>query len=150
MKEFNRIISILFFVLSIISPLNVICDERSDKVKELEIRRNINKADLSNLKVVDFAWLNKCDSLELVARPGWKKVLKPFGYIESLTYNVPDEAVWETGKNFMRPKLMRPRSGEICFGCCLTGKFSLFGRCCLTGNFSFFAAQRRKCFWCAV
>ncbi|MEE2701996.1 MAG: hypothetical protein VYB18_03040 [Thermodesulfobacteriota bacterium] len=59
MKEFNRIISILFFVLSIISPLNVICDERSDKVKELEIRRNINKADLSNLKVVDFAWLNK-------------------------------------------------------------------------------------------
>ena len=33
--------------------------------------------------IEDFAWLNKSDSLELVARPGWKKVLKPFGYIES-------------------------------------------------------------------
>ena len=59
MKELNRTVSILFFFLSIISPLNAICDERNDRVKELEIRRNINKADLSNLKVVDFAWLNK-------------------------------------------------------------------------------------------
>ena len=33
--------------------------------------------------IEDFAWLNNCDSLELIARPGWKKVLKPFGYIES-------------------------------------------------------------------
>jgi hypothetical protein len=33
--------------------------------------------------VEDYAWHNKCDSLELVARPGWKKVLKPFGYTES-------------------------------------------------------------------
>jgi len=33
--------------------------------------------------VEDYAWYNKCDSLELVARPGWKKVLKPFGYTES-------------------------------------------------------------------
>ena len=33
--------------------------------------------------IEDFAWLNKCDLLELVARPGWKKVLKPFGYTES-------------------------------------------------------------------
>ena len=30
-----------------------------------------------------FAWHNKCDLLELIARPGWKKVLKPFGYKES-------------------------------------------------------------------
>jgi len=30
--------------------------------------------------IEDFAWINKCDSLELIARPGWKKVLKPFGY----------------------------------------------------------------------
>ena len=33
--------------------------------------------------IEDFAWLNKWDLLELVARPGWKKVLKPFGYTES-------------------------------------------------------------------
>ena len=33
--------------------------------------------------IEDFAWLQNCDSLELIARPGWKKVLKPFGYIES-------------------------------------------------------------------
>ena len=33
--------------------------------------------------IEDFAWQNKCDLLELVARPGWKKVLKPFGYKES-------------------------------------------------------------------
>ena len=33
--------------------------------------------------IEDFAWLNNCDSLELIARPGWKKVLKPFGYTES-------------------------------------------------------------------
>ena len=33
--------------------------------------------------IEDFAWHNKCDLLELVARPGWKKVLKPFGYKES-------------------------------------------------------------------
>ena len=33
--------------------------------------------------IEDFAWLNKCDLLELVARPGWKKILKPFGYTES-------------------------------------------------------------------
>ena len=30
-----------------------------------------------------FAWQNQCDLLELVARPGWKRVLKPFGYKES-------------------------------------------------------------------
>ena len=30
-----------------------------------------------------FAWQNQCDLLELVARPGWKKILKPFGYTES-------------------------------------------------------------------
>ena len=55
MKEFNRIISILFFVLSIISPLNVICDERSDKVKELEIRRNFVKkfSSKSALRLID-------------------------------------------------------------------------------------------------
>ena len=33
--------------------------------------------------IEDFAWLNICDSLELIARPGWKKVLKPFGYTET-------------------------------------------------------------------
>ena len=33
--------------------------------------------------IEEFAWQNKCDLLELVARPGWKKVLKPFGYKES-------------------------------------------------------------------
>ena len=33
--------------------------------------------------IENFAWLNNCDSLELIARPGWKKVLKPFGYTES-------------------------------------------------------------------
>ena len=27
-----------------------------------------------------FAWQQKCDLLELVARPGWKKILKHFGY----------------------------------------------------------------------
>ena len=30
-----------------------------------------------------FAWQQNCDLLELVARPGWKKILKPFGYRES-------------------------------------------------------------------
>ena len=34
-------------------------------------------------QIEDFAWQQKCDLLELVARPGWKKVLKPFGYTES-------------------------------------------------------------------
>ena len=33
--------------------------------------------------IEDFAWQNNCDLLELVARPGWKKILKPFGYTES-------------------------------------------------------------------
>ena len=33
--------------------------------------------------IEDFAWQQNCDLLELVARPGWKKVLKPFGYTES-------------------------------------------------------------------
>jgi hypothetical protein len=33
--------------------------------------------------IEDFAWINNCDLLELVARPGWKKILKPFGYTES-------------------------------------------------------------------
>ena len=33
--------------------------------------------------IEDYAWQNNCDSLELVARPGWKRVLKPFGYKES-------------------------------------------------------------------
>ena len=27
------------------------------------------------------------------------------GFIKSINYTIPDEAVWETGKNFMRPKL---------------------------------------------
>ena len=34
-------------------------------------------------QVEEFAWQNNCDLLELVARPGWKRVLKPFGYKES-------------------------------------------------------------------
>ena len=33
--------------------------------------------------IEDFAWQQNCDLLELVARPGWKKVLKPFGYTAS-------------------------------------------------------------------
>ena len=33
--------------------------------------------------VEEFAWENNCDLLELVARPGWKKVLKQYGYKES-------------------------------------------------------------------
>ena len=33
--------------------------------------------------IEDFAWQHNCDLLELVARPGWKKILKPFGYTES-------------------------------------------------------------------
>ncbi len=33
--------------------------------------------------IEDFAWQQDCDLLELVARPGWKKILKPFGYRES-------------------------------------------------------------------
>ena len=32
--------------------------------------------------IENFAWQNNCDLLELVARPGWKRVLKPFGYKE--------------------------------------------------------------------
>ena len=31
-------------------------------------------------EIEDFAWFNNCDSMELVARPGWEKVLKRFGY----------------------------------------------------------------------
>jgi hypothetical protein len=27
-----------------------------------------------------FAWDNKCDSMELIARPGWQKVLSRYGY----------------------------------------------------------------------
>ena len=33
--------------------------------------------------VEEFAWKNNCDLLELVARPGWKKVIKQYGYKES-------------------------------------------------------------------
>ena len=33
--------------------------------------------------VEEFAWKNNCDLLELVARPGWKQVLKQYGYKES-------------------------------------------------------------------
>ena len=33
--------------------------------------------------VEEFAWQNNCDLLELVARPGWKKILKQYGYKES-------------------------------------------------------------------
>ena len=33
--------------------------------------------------IADFAWIHNCDLLELVARPGWKKILKPFGYKET-------------------------------------------------------------------
>ena len=33
--------------------------------------------------IENFAWQNNCDLLELVARPGWKRVLKPFGFKES-------------------------------------------------------------------
>ena len=33
-------------------------------------------------QIEEFAWHNNCDLLELVARPGWKRVLKPFGYKE--------------------------------------------------------------------
>ena len=33
--------------------------------------------------VEEFAWHNNCDLLELVARPGWKKILKQYGYKES-------------------------------------------------------------------
>ena len=31
----------------------------------------------------DFAWYNKCDSMELIARPGWEKIIKRFGYKKS-------------------------------------------------------------------
>jgi hypothetical protein len=33
--------------------------------------------------IENYAWQNNCDLLELVARPGWKRVLKPFGFKES-------------------------------------------------------------------
>ena len=33
--------------------------------------------------VEEFAWHNNCDLLELVARPGWKKILKQYGNKES-------------------------------------------------------------------
>jgi hypothetical protein len=34
-------------------------------------------------EIEDFAWFNNCDSMELVARPGWEKILKRFGYKKS-------------------------------------------------------------------
>ena len=34
-------------------------------------------------EIEDFAWFNNCDSMELVARSGWEKVLKRFGYKKS-------------------------------------------------------------------
>jgi hypothetical protein len=34
-------------------------------------------------KIEDFAWANDCDLMELVARPGWEKVLRKFGYSKS-------------------------------------------------------------------
>ena len=36
-----------------------ISNERTSKQKELEIRKNINKADLSKLEIVDFKWSTK-------------------------------------------------------------------------------------------
>jgi len=60
MQESYRKIFVLFFLLFIISPLGVVCNERS---KELEIRRNINKANLSNLTITDFEWLDKSQNM---------------------------------------------------------------------------------------
>ena len=34
-------------------------------------------------QIEKFAWHNNCDLVELIARPGWKRVLKPFGFKES-------------------------------------------------------------------
>lgn len=34
-------------------------------------------------KIEKFAWENDCDLMELVARPGWEKVLRRFGYSKS-------------------------------------------------------------------
>ena len=34
-------------------------------------------------QIEEFAWHNNCDLVELIARPGWKRVLKPFGFKES-------------------------------------------------------------------
>ena len=55
------------------------------KCLNIKIMTGSNKEKWTHLiKIIEeFAWHNKCDLLELTARPGWKRVLKPFGYKES-------------------------------------------------------------------
>ena len=53
-----------------------------NKIASLRNARGGNNPDIVNLvkKIEDFAWKNDCDSMELVARPGWEKVSKKWGW----------------------------------------------------------------------
>ena len=54
MYKNNKKISIFFFLLSMIVSLDTVSDERNIRPKELEIKKNIKKVDLSKLTITDF------------------------------------------------------------------------------------------------
>ena len=55
------------------------------KVCHIYIMTGKNRQQWQHLiKVIeDFAEQQECNNMELIARPGWKRVLKPFGFKES-------------------------------------------------------------------
>ena len=59
MRISNIILLASIFFLSPVCLQESISNERTSKQKELEIRKNINKADLSKLEIVDFKWSTK-------------------------------------------------------------------------------------------
>tara|TARA_B100000686_G_scaffold352819_1_gene456109 strand:- start:2567 stop:4057 length:1491 start_codon:yes stop_codon:yes gene_type:complete len=59
MRISNIILLASIFFLSPVCLEESISNERTNKQKELEIRKNINKADLSKLEIVDFKWSTK-------------------------------------------------------------------------------------------
>ena len=63
MYKINKKISIFFFLLSMIVSLDTVSDERNIRPKELEIKKNIKKVDLSKLTITDFEWLTKGKSM---------------------------------------------------------------------------------------
>ena len=63
MDKINKKISIFFFLLSMIVSLDTVSDERNIRPKELEIKKNIKKVDLSKLTITDFEWLTKGKSM---------------------------------------------------------------------------------------
>lgn len=52
------------------------------RILNIKIMTGVHREKWEHLikQIEEFAWHNDCDSLELIARPGWKRVLKTYGY----------------------------------------------------------------------